>query len=61
MLTFILTLEVVITQRLVGQSKWLKQIIEIRHEFKKNLNVPEAIEGDFYNRVLGVEVRVTLK
>ena len=60
-MTFTLTLEVVITQRLVGQSKWLKQIIQIRHDFKKILNCPGAIEGAFYNRILGFEVRATLR
>ena len=45
---------------LVGPSKWLKEIIQIKHNRIKNLNWPEANRLAVYKRGLGSELGATV-
>ena len=48
-------------QRLVGQSKQLKQIIQIEHNIIKNLNQPMANQLAIYKPSQRFELRATMK
>ena len=50
-----------ITQRLVGPSKQLKQIIQIEHNIVKNPNWPEANQLAIYKCGRGLELWNTMK
>ena len=45
---------------LVGPSKWLKQIIQIKHNRVKNPNWPEANQLAIYKRGRGFGLRTTV-
>ena len=45
---------------LVGPSKWLKQIIYIKHNGVKNPNWPEANQLAIYKRGQGFELGTTV-
>ena len=49
-----------IAQRLVGPSKYLKQIIEIQHNIVKNPNWLEANQLGIYKRSGGFELGTTM-